>query len=147
MITCTFENGGTGSLRHVTVDALLLNENNQILLVKRAPHLTNGGLFALIGGFVDRDETLEEAVIREIIEETGYEATVEKLLRIIDAPQRPKEDRQNISFTYIARVGKKVGESDKESTEMRWFELNALPDKDQFAFDHLESIEFYKKSR
>ena len=145
MLTCKFEDGNGASLRHVVVDTLVL-KNNQILLVKRALHLTNGGKFGLVGGFVDRDETLEEAVRREVLEETGYKVKVERMLRIKDSPKRRGEDRQNISFSFIATSLEKVGEADDESTEVTWFDLDKLPPEDQFAFDHYEDIQLYLKT-
>lgn len=145
MLTCKFEDGNEASLRHVVVDTLVL-KNNQILLVKRALRLTNGGKFGLVGGFVDRDETLEEAVRREVLEETGYKVKVERMLRIKDSPKRRGEDRQNISFSYIATALEKVGETDDESTEVTWFNLDKLPPEDQFAFDHYEDIQLYLKT-
>ena len=145
MITCKFEDGNESSLRHVVVDTLVI-KNKQILLVKRAPHLLNGGKFGLVGGFVDRDETLEEAVHREVLEETGYKVKVERMLRIKDDPNRRGEDRQNISFSFIAIALDKIGEADNESTEVTWYDLDKLPPADQFAFDHFEDIQFYLKT-
>jgi len=145
MIACTFEDGNEASLRHVVVDTLVI-KNKQILLVKRAPHLLNGGKFGLVGGFVDRDETLEEAVRREVLEETGYKVKVERMLRIKDSPNRRGEDRQNISFSFIATALDKVGDADNESTEVTWFDLDQLPPADQFAFDHYEDVMLYLKT-
>ena len=146
MINCTFENGSKSSLRHAVIDALVLDTKNRILLVKRSEEkLLEGGKWALVGGFVERDETLEEAMAREIKEETGWEVRDAKLLRIIDDPNRPNEDRQNISFVYTCRAVEKTGEADQESSEQRWFKLTDLPPKEQFAFDHFENIRFYLK--
>src|SRR5215471_14320648 len=72
MISCSFENGHKASLRHVVVDNLVL-QGDRLLLVKRAAKLSEGGKWGLVGGFVDRDETIKQAVAREIMEETGYE--------------------------------------------------------------------------
>ncbi len=142
MINCTFENGNKNSLRHVVVDMLVIKEN-QILLVKRAPHLTNGNKYALIGGFMERNETSKQAALREIMEETGYKAEIINLFRIIDHPDRRAEDRQNISFVYLVKPLEKIGKSDNEVKELRWFDLNELPPPEEFAFDHLENIQLY----
>lgn len=55
-----------------TVDAVIFNRRNEILLIKRGGELGNG-LWALPGGFVDAHETLYDAVVREVREETGLE--------------------------------------------------------------------------
>jgi ADP-ribose pyrophosphatase YjhB (NUDIX family) len=144
MIDCTFENGNKASLRHCVVDVIVIKDG-KILLVKRAPKLLNGGKYALVGGYIDRDENSTETCKREVKEETGYEIELKFLLRIGDNPDRPQEDRQNIVFVYVAEATQKVGQGDEEATEVKWFDLNSLPEKEEFAFDHYEDIQLYKK--
>lgn len=147
MITCKFENGNDASLRHVVVDAIVLNAaRDSILLVKRAPHLTNGGKYGLIGGFLDRDETTEQAMIRELMEETGYEGTILKRFQIIDTPDRKNEDRQNVTFVFLVEAGQQTGTPDNESTEVRRFKFTELPNESEFAFDHFDSVSAYLQS-
>lgn len=142
MINCTFENNGKALLRHVVVDMLVI-KNNQILLVKRAPHLLEGNKYALIGGFMERDETTQQSALREIMEETGYNSKIINLFRIIDHPERRNEDRQNVSFVYLVEPLDKIGTSDNEVKEMKWFDLDKLPSQEEFAFDHLDNIKLY----
>lgn len=144
MITCAFEDGGKGLLRHVTADAIV-TDGGKILLVKRAHTISEGGKYCLPGGFLNRDEIIIEALIREVEEESGYESQNPVLFRINDNPNRRNEDRQNISFTFFMNVGEKISESDYEVTEVKWFDLNQLPSQEEMAFDHLETIELYKK--
>jgi len=144
MITCTFEDGGTGKLRHVVIDTLVLKEN-KILLVKRVKQLLEGGKWGVIGGFVEPNETLKESVAREVHEETGYNVENITLLTVIDRPDRPHEDRQNISFVFFCTATNKDGEKDWESEEVRWFSLDELPSADQLAFDHDYDITLYKE--
>src|SRR5438309_392191 len=98
MIICTFEHGNRASLRHITVGAIALNEKSQVLLVKRAPQLSRGNNYTIPGGFLDRNETIQQAVLRELHEETGYQGSIKMLFRINDNPQRPNEDRQNVDM-------------------------------------------------
>ena len=144
MITCTFENGAKANLRHAVVDTLVIQEN-KILLVRRTKKLLEGGKWGLVGGFVDRNETLKQAVKREVFEETGWEIKDIVFLRVKDRPDRPHEDRQNISFVFTAKATEKTGEGDWESDNVQWFALNSLPSEKEIAFDHAEDIEFYKK--
>ena len=148
MITCAFETGHEARLRHVVADAIVLNESqDQILLVKRGPDGLAPGKYALPGGFLDRDEDTRQAVIREVKEETGYEAQVIELFRIVDSPRRQGEDRQNVAFVYIVSAGSKTGESDHEIASTHWFDLEKLPPKEDWAFDHLEQVKLYLKHR
>jgi 8-oxo-dGTP diphosphatase len=144
MITCKFEDGGDALLRHVVIDTIVLKDG-KILMVKRTGKLLEGGKWGLVGGFVDRDETLVQAAAREIHEETGWEVKDITLLRVNDDPNRPKEDRQNISFVYFCQAVKKTGEPDWESDDQQWYDLDALPDRESIAFDHADSIDLYKK--
>ena len=60
----------------VAVDGIVENDNNEILLVKHRHH----GVYTIPGGQVEIGENLMEALIREIKEETGIDASVEKLI-------------------------------------------------------------------
>lgn len=145
MIECTFEDKGKSSLRHAVVDNVVINKKEEVLLVKRNEGFLEAGKWALPGGFVDRDERLAEAAQREVMEETGYETARPKLFRIIDRPDRPREDRQNIAFVYILEALEKTGEPDNETREQRWFSLSELPPDEEMAFDHLSDIQLYKE--
>lgn len=141
MIHCIFESGKKVSLRHVTVDAILVKEE-KIMITKRASFLTSPGKYALPGGFLDRDETTREGVLREVLEETGYTGEIVSLFKITDEPDR-NEDRQNVTFTYLVNALDKIQEPDKEVSETKWFTPDQLPDKKLFAFDHFEVIRLY----
>jgi ADP-ribose pyrophosphatase YjhB (NUDIX family) len=145
MITCYFEDGNKALLRHVVIDVLVFNDKNEILMVKRTAKLTDGGKWGIIGGYAERDETVAEAAAREIQEETGWTIKDLTMMTIIDDPDRPSEDRQNISFVYFCKVVEKVGEPDWESDEVRWYSLDELPPREQIAFDHADDIELYKR--
>lgn len=144
MITCFFESGDKVSLRHITAGSILYKDN-KILLVKRADFLLEGGKWCLPGGYLDRDETLEQGVLREVKEESGYEGKITGLLRINSNPNRPKEDRQNVDFVFLMEAGNNVQEPDHESVEIKWFGLDDLPPVAEFAFDHYDNVILYKK--
>lgn len=148
MITCTFENNNKTSLRHVTVNAIVIKDN-QVLLGKRGTlngkPISESGKWGLLGGFFDRDENLTQAVKREVLEESGWEIENLKLFRINDNPNRPKEDRQNVDIIFIASAIKQIKTSDEEVSKLQWFDLNKLPPKEEMAFDHGDNLELYKK--
>lgn len=145
MVTCTFENGNKAKLRHVVMDALVISKN-KILLVKQAPHLTNPNKYGLPGGYLDRDETTIEGIQREVLEETGYECKKVTLFTIIDDPNRKGEDRQNVEFSFVIELGERISKPDKESSAVKWFDLDKLPKEEEFAFDHYERVQMYLKS-
>jgi len=143
MITCTFEDGSKASLRHAIIDALVLKEN-RILLVKRSEKLSKEpGKWAVVGGFVNRDENLRQTAEREIREETGYKVKDITFLYVSDKTNAPGDDRQNIKFVFFCTAVEKEGEHDWEESETKWFDLDTLPE--QLAFDHREHIKVYQK--
>lgn len=146
MITCTFEDGGKGKLRHVVVHGFV-EKDNSILLVKRAMRFSEGGKWSLPSGFLWRDETTQECVVREILEETGWTCRVVSLFRLNSKPDRPHEDRQNVSFEYILKPLKKTGTPDDENTDIAWIPIPKLPPLSSLAFDHGESLGKYLKFR
>jgi 8-oxo-dGTP diphosphatase len=145
MITCAFENGGRAPLRHVAVHAIV-EKDDSLLLVKRAPHLSEGGKWGLPGGFLDRDETLADGVLRELREETGWEGRVVNLMRINSRPDRPREDRQNIAFDFIIEPLEKRGQPDAESSDVQWIPFARVLSLD-LAFDHMDSVRAYLDAR
>lgn len=146
MITCVFEDNGKAKLRHVVVHAIVEHEG-KILLVKRADGMLEGGKWALPGGFMDINENAEQAALRELFEETGWEGEVVGLLCINTRPGRPHEDRQNVALDMMIRATKKTGEPDHETAQTEWIEIDSLPSSDSLAFDHGESIERYLSYR
>jgi 8-oxo-dGTP diphosphatase len=143
MISCTFENGNEGLLRHVVVHAIVV-QDGKILLEKRAAKLTNGGLLCLPGGFLNRDETAAAGALRELKEETGWDGEIISLFSIITRPDRPKEDRQNVALSFIVKPIKKAEQRDTESAEIIWMPLESLPPPEELAFDHRDIIETYR---
>lgn len=145
MITCAFENGNKVCLRHVTAVAISIREDGKILLTRRAPQLTRGGKLTIPGGFMDRDENIKEAITREISEETGLKVQKLLLFKINTSPHRPKEDRQNVDFIFIANVQDGALTKNSEVSEFIWIDECTLPPEDDFAFDHRNSILDYFK--
>lgn len=147
MINCTFEDGINATLRHVVADAIIINNKNQILLVMRAKHTFRGGKWGLPGGYLDRNETTKEAVMREVSEETNLKAKSAELFKVIDNPNRRNEQRQNVCFVYVVSATGDPKPQVSEVSEVKWFKLDELPKEEEFAFDHLEIIKEYLKSR
>jgi len=147
MITCAFENGNQAKLRHVVVHAIV-EADGKLLLVKRAQTLSlEAGKWALPGGFLDRDENAEEAALRELREESGWEGKIISMFRINTDPNRPHEDRQNVAIDFLIAPIRKTGKEDSETAEVSWVPLRALPPFESFAFDHGDSIRYYLSYR
>jgi 8-oxo-dGTP diphosphatase len=146
MINCAFENGRGASLRHVVVHAVV-EKDGALLLVRRAPHLLEGDKWGLPGGFLDRDESLSDGVLRELREETGWDGQVSALLRINSSPDRPGEDRQNVALDFVVTPLQRIGEPDEESSAVEWVPIDRLPPLHTLAFDHGDTVHLYLASR
>lgn len=148
MITCQFENGNPAKLRHVTVNGIIIKDG-KILLAKRGSYqgkpILESGKWALIGGFMDRDENLENALKREVKEETGWDVDNLKLFHIKDNPNRPAEDRQNVEFIFLAEATNNEAVQTEEVSNLQWFAVEELPPIETVAFDHGVDLELYKK--
>ncbi len=123
----------------VTVDCLLfnsLNEPAQVLLIRRNnPPFQN--MWALPGGFVDMDESLEAAALRELQEETGLQLSNLEQMHTFGKPDRDPRGR-NIAVVFTGFVAKIMRpKADDDAGDAQWFAVNDLP---ELAFDHAEMI-------
>ncbi len=122
----------------VAVDAVIFGyfdkKDLQILLIKRNIEPFKGG-WALPGGLVKEDETLKEAVERELKEETNVEINYfEQLYTFGDDVNRDSRNRV-ISVAYFALVDSTKFEikADSDAEKVQWFEVKNVP---ELAFDH-----------
>jgi len=110
--------------------ALIVNDNNETLLVKRTNKTRNGaGFWSKPGGGVEVDEMVEDAVKREIKEELDVDIEIIKFLGFTD--DMMKDEKQHwISLNYLAKiVGGEVKNLEPEKhEEIKWFDLNDLPE-------------------
>ena len=127
----------------LTVDAIVFTQKNNetyVLLIQRG-HEPFKGKWALPGGFVNMDETLEEACIRELFEETGLEMAAMKQFKAYDAIHRDPRHR-TISVVFSAETNdKKEVSGGDDAARADWFPVTDLP---QLAFDHAQILsEFF----
>jgi 8-oxo-dGTP diphosphatase len=128
----------------LTVDALVLagaGEEWKILLIRRGRE-PFAGMWAFPGGFVDMEETLERASLRELEEETGLKLTAMEQFRVFDAPGRDPRHRtiSVVFYAFLPEVGAVKGGDDASAAG--WFPLNDLP---PLAFDHAHILSQFLK--
>jgi 8-oxo-dGTP diphosphatase len=127
----------------VTVDIVLLTRERKprVLLIRRR-HDPFAGRWALPGGFIEMDETLEESARRELQEETGLEVGKLEQLHTFGDPGRDPRGR-TITVVFMGRVGNKLKpQADDDAVEVGWHRLDRLP---QLAFDHAEVLASARK--
>lgn len=82
----------------LTVDCVVFDASGALLLIERG-HEPFKGFYALPGGFVDVGETVEEAALRELKEETGASGRVVRLVGVYSDPARdPRGHTVSVAF-------------------------------------------------
>ncbi len=101
----------------------LVVRNGQVLLLRRK----SDGLWTRPGGMVEEGETLEEGLIREILEETGITVRIERLL---DTYETTEKGKNWMAYGYLASYvsGEATNKEPDKHTELKWFKLDELPE-------------------
>lgn len=123
----------------LTVDAVVVREGRLLMVRRRWPPPG----WALPGGFVDRGETVEQAVGRETLEETGLRVT---RLRQLHAYSDPRRDPRHHTVGIVFEVeceGEPVAGDD--AAECRFFAFDELPA--EIAFDHRAIVADFRARR
>jgi mutator protein MutT len=105
----------------VGVGAVIV-DGQSVLLVKRA-HPPLQGEWSLPGGAVEVGETLHEAVVREVREETGLEVAVGRLVDVVDRVHRTPDGRVEYHFVVVDYLCTPVGgvlAHDSDAAEVCW---------------------------
>lgn len=123
----------------VTVDLVVVTADAapRVLLIRRK-HDPFAGCWALPGGFIDMDETLEASARRELKEETGLKVGKIVRLGVFGDPGRDPRGR-TITVAYLVRVdaNKVKPRADDDAAEVDWFSLRRPP---RLAFDHAKIL-------
>lgn len=120
----------------------LIIRDDKILFQRR----TDNGKWGLIGGLLEMNETYEEAVLREIREETGLEVRLDSFLGIYHNHEMVWSNGDAahvITAFFTASIVKGEPRIDEESYELRFFERDEIPAL--FAEDHIAVLEAYFK--
>jgi 8-oxo-dGTP diphosphatase len=127
----------------LTVDIVIFSLRDRhlhVLLVQRADK-PFAGMWALPGGFVNIDESLEEAACRELDEETGLKPAYLEQLYTYGEPLRDPRGR-TVTVAYFALTPACASirsEGGSDARQARWYPIDELP---RLAFDHSDIITY-----
>ncbi len=129
----------------VTVDIVIFtiqSEELKVLLVKRGIPPFKGqlaGQLALPGGFVHEDESLDEAAMRELREETGVSDVYLEQLYSFGKPGRdPRERIITVAYYALISADRSQLAAGTDTTEAAWWPVSKLP---ALAFDHRKILD------
>ena len=120
---------GTRPLIMVGATLLALNQNNQLLLIKR----NDNGCWGVPGGAMEPGEKLEDTVKRETKEETGITVKNLELFGVYSGPNLyykypDGSEVYNVSVVYISRdVSDEIKVNLDEHSEGHYFDIHSLP--------------------
>lgn len=125
----------------VTVDGIIFGYNGrelQLVLIRRAiPPFE--GQWALPGGFVLATESLDEAIRRELREETSlHDLYLEQLYTFGNLNRDPRGRVISVAYYALVRPGNHPVGQGSDAAEAKWFNISELP---TLAFDHGQIIQ------
>jgi 8-oxo-dGTP diphosphatase len=121
----------------LTVDCVVfgLDEQNvlKIMLIRRKLPPFEGD-WALPGGFIRMDESLDDAALRELQEETGIKDVFLEQLYTFGTTKRDPRDRVvTVAYYALVNLSEHPAQAASDASEVAWFPINQLP---TLAFDH-----------
>jgi 8-oxo-dGTP diphosphatase len=121
----------------LTTDIFIFDDNQNFILIKRKnePYKNH---WALPGGFVDYGECVEDAAIREALEETSINVKLEHLVGVYSDPSRDPRGH-TVSIVYTARGNMNEMKADDDACDVNIFTKKDLK-KLNLAFDHSKII-------
>lgn len=129
----------------LTVDAVVFRLNGEdleVLLIQRK-HDPFAGMWALPGGFVDMDETVEQAVVRELEEETGLRLEkLKQLFTFSEIGRDPRGRTVSVTFYGMADLNNSRVSGGDDASDAQWFPMDQLP---ELAFDHIKAVDMALK--
>ena len=96
------------------VNAVAITEDNKVLMVHQYRHAAEIVSLEIPGGVIDPGEEPQQAMRRELLEETGYQFDDFELLSVVYANP---STANNHTYCYLARGGKKVQEQHLDEQE------------------------------
>ena len=124
----------------LTVDCVVFgldDDELKVMLIQRGQPPFEGQ-WALPGGFVHLDETLEEAARRELEEETGLHKVFLEQLYTFGAVERdPRERVVSVAYYALVKLSDHKVQAATDARDAAWFGVHDVP---SLAFDHAEIL-------
>lgn len=124
----------------LTVDCVVFGFDDtelKLLLIERGLEPFKGH-WALPGGFVRVEETLDEAALRELSEETGLEKVfLEQLYTFSSVDRDPRERVISVAYYALTKLADHRTRAATDAADAQWFPITSIP---ALAFDHADIL-------
>jgi ADP-ribose pyrophosphatase YjhB (NUDIX family) len=108
--------------------AIVVQRDGKVLLGRRGEHTRAAGKWSFPAGFVERGEVVEDAAVREVLEETGFEIELGPLVGLISS-----HGETVVLAIYTGKILSGAEAAADDLTELGWFAPDTLP---ELAFPH-----------
>ncbi|MFE6780077.1 NUDIX domain-containing protein [Streptomyces sp. NPDC057702] len=121
------------------VSAVVFDADGRVLLARRV----DTGRWSIIGGISEPGEQPAHTAVREVFEETAVHCVPERVV-LVQSQEKPVtypngDVCQFVDICFVARAtGGEARVNDDESLEVGWFELDALPEVEEFAIHRIK---------
>lgn len=132
------------------VKSLVINKEGEVLFVRRKKEELKQAhnKWEFPGGKIDFGEFPEQTAIREAKEETGYDVKVEYIIpKLLSSKwESPEREAQQILICYVCSLlgGEKII-NDHGVSEIKWFKLNKIPEKEDCLPGTIDFLDIYAK--
>ncbi|MFA6159812.1 MAG: nucleotide exchange factor GrpE [Parcubacteria group bacterium] len=115
----------------LTIKAVVLNKDNEMLILKRAKNVKfSPGKLDLIGGHIEEKESLENSILREIKEESGLDCTFGEIIDVVEFPEdSPQFKEEKRGIRCICYSNSKEVKLSHEHEEFEWLPIEKAVDK------------------
>ncbi|MCE0494262.1 8-oxo-dGTP diphosphatase MutT [Vibrio salinus] len=109
---------------HIVAAVIFNADKSQVYITKRPNHVHKGGLWEFPGGKVESDESIEQAMVRELEEEVGIRVTNQSVFEHLEFDYSDKA----LVFDFMLVTGFQNEPFGKEGQQGKWVTINHLED-------------------
>ena len=130
------------------VDGLLINDKNQLLILRRANYMKNfGGKWGVVGGSIEKNESSKDAILREIKEETGYKLTWNEEHEMKFLTSKVHQNGSSTDYWLIKlEIDPEINIS-REHSKYEWIDINNIIEDRKWLPDLYEVLLMLKQPK
>ena len=113
---------------HLTIGLLIINEKNEILMMKRCNTGYMDGMYGFISGHVEEGESLKQAIARETLEEAGIKIKEEDIETICMIRRSDNDNYINFFLKCNKFEGTPTIMEKDKCDDLRWIDINNIPE-------------------